>query len=146
MRKMLLAGGLAVAAIAVVATTASTNSNTLTGAGGDVAGYGAVDVSGTTAESIKYDFNNDRSQITAAHLVLEGLFDNKIVEAGFRTDPAPSGANATLCTPGAIIADPDGAGPGVATTAFDCPGLNFVTADADHFYVAVRATDSNPTT
>jgi hypothetical protein len=144
MRKMLLAGGLAVAAIAVVATTASTNSNTLTGAGGDVAGYGAVDVSGTTAESITYDFSNDRSQITAAHLVLEGLFDNKIVEAGFRTDPAPSGANATLCTPDAIIADPDGAGPLVATTAFDCLALDFATADADHFYVAVRADGSNP--
>jgi hypothetical protein len=121
MRKLTMAGVLAVGALAVAAGTASTASNTVPAS---VAGYGTSTISGATATSLKYTLNADGTQITTADLVFTGNQTGKTIKAGFGTDALSS------CTVGVHDATAN-------TTPVSCGGFTQSTATSSSFNVAV---------
>ena len=128
MRKMTVAGVLAVGAIALAAGSASTASNTLNVDA--LAGYGSVTVTGATATSIDYTLSAAGTQITGADLVFAGDLRGNEVTAGFGSGAPQS------CTVGTYTA-PDGLLGVEETTAVSCTGFSQATADATTFNVAV---------
>ncbi|SNR64820.1 hypothetical protein [Blastococcus mobilis] len=121
MRKITVAGVLAVGAIALAAGSASTASNTVPSS---VAGYGTSTVSGATAESLEYTLSADGTTITDAALVFTGNLTGQTVEAGF-------GSNAlTACSVGTYDSVNN-------ETPVTCAGFSQATSTSSTFNVAV---------
>jgi hypothetical protein len=127
MRKMILAGVLAAGALAVVAGTASTNSNTIPDA---AVGYGTSHISGATASSIEYIRNTDLSTIQSVRLVFNGDLTGRDIDAGFGSAMSPCGPGTWT---GTVNDDPTS-----GTTTVLCDGFAQDVQTADNFNVAVN--------
>jgi hypothetical protein len=137
MRKTILAGVLAAGAIAVVAGTASTNSNTVQSGVKSIAGYNATDIVGATITGLDYGLSTDGSKIEKIDLKFQGDLTGQTIQFGFGdTGALQTCADNVNFASGVVLA-----GFAVDTTTVSCEvpaGIQPVTSAAAKFRLAVN--------
>jgi hypothetical protein len=124
MRKMILGGALAAAAVAVAIGTASTASNTIPDR---LVGYDSSTISGAEASSVVYNRSADLKTITSVDLIFVGDLTGAEVDADF------NGGTSVRC--GAAVFTTGTPGSSAVTCTFTTP--QDVTT-ATNFNVAVQ--------